>query len=54
MAIEVFADAVAQCALVIAEEFVEYLNIVRDQRLLVTRELRGHLGQHVGKIDFHC
>src|SRR6202011_2110820 len=26
---------------------------VSDQRLLVARELRGHLGEHVGEIDLH-
>src|SRR5216684_5299534 len=51
--IEVFADAVAQRAAVGAEQFVENGDVVRHQRLLVARELRGHFGEHVREIDLH-
>src|SRR6185312_13517477 len=53
IAVEVFADAVAQRAGIVVEQFIEHGDIVGHQRLFVTRELRGHLGQHIGEIDFH-
>src|SRR6266550_9364182 len=53
VAIEVFADPVAQRAGIGAEQLVEHRDVVRHQRLLVTRELFGHFGEHLGKIDFH-
>src|SRR5258705_1341193 len=53
IAVEIFADAVTQRAGIIAKQFIEHGDVVGHQRLFVARELRGHLGQHVRKIDLH-
>ena len=53
IAIEIFADAVAQRALVGAKQLIEHGDVVGHQRRLIALELRGHFGEHVGQIDFH-
>src|SRR4029453_11014307 len=53
VAVEVFTNAIAQRAGIVAEQLVEHGHVVRHQRLFIARELRGDFGQHVGKIDFH-
>jgi len=53
IAIEIFTDAVAQRAGIVAEQFVEHGDVVRHQRRFIARERRGHLSQHIGEIDLH-
>src|SRR5712675_868320 len=53
IAVEIFADPVAQRAGIVAEQFVKHGDIVRHQRLLIARELLGHLREHLGQIDVH-
>ena len=53
MAVQIFADAVAQGAGIVAEQLTEHGDVVRYQRLLVARKLRGHFAEHLGEIDLH-
>src|SRR5216684_3811136 len=53
IAIEILADPVAQRAGIVAEQFIKHGDIVRHQRLLIARELLGHLREHLGQIDVH-
>src|SRR5216684_4275125 len=53
IAVEIFADPVAQRAGIVAEQFVKHGDIVRHQGLLIARELLGHLREHLGQIDVH-
>src|SRR3954454_8695580 len=54
VAVEVFADAVAQRAVVRAEQFIEHGNVVRHQRHFIPLKLRAHFGEHFGNIYLHC
>ena len=51
VAVEVLGDAVADGALVLAEQGVERRHVVGDQRLLVALEGLAHLGHHLGQVD---
>ena len=53
VAVEIFADAIAQRARILAEQLIEHGDVIRHQRLLVTLELRRNLGQHVRQVDLH-
>ena len=54
VAVEVFADAVAQRAQIVAKQFVERGDVIAHQRRLIARERVGHFGEHIGQIDIHC
>src|ERR1700712_2935314 len=53
IAVEIFADAVAERTRIVPEQFAEQGDVVVHQRLLIAAELRGHLGEHIWKIDLH-
>src|SRR5437867_993897 len=53
VAVEIFPNAIAQRAGIVAKEFVEHHYVIRHQRLFIARELRGGLGKHIRKINFH-
>src|SRR3979411_2944608 len=53
IAIEIIAHALTKGGGIGAEQFAEDGDVVRHQRLLVTRKLLGHLSEHVGEIEVH-
>src|SRR4051794_9119920 len=53
VAVKVLGDAVADGALVLAEQGVERIDVVAHQRLLVALEGLAHLGNDLGQVDVH-
>src|ERR1700752_1403121 len=53
VAVQIFTDAVADRLRRIAEDRVEHVEIVCDQRLLIAVERRPHFGHDLRQVDLH-
>src|SRR4029453_13441850 len=53
IAVEVLGRAVADGPRIVTEDFIERVDVIRDQRPLVTLECSPHLGDHIGEVNLH-